>query len=158
LKGAILNKGEKYYTNLGRVFDAIHNAQKHYNWLLTNVEAYPNNPLFYERLNAEYVWMTGNELTDMVEKENFPWIWAVFSGFPKSIIQEQVLKYKLPYADGYRDFWRNPVSIQHPLAEIEIVHWDSSLVLVISRSDKIVEDSVKDSSLAERRSAPKEDP
>ena len=34
---------------------------------------------------------------------------------------------------GYDGFWKNPVSIQHPLAELEIVAWDSTLTLLISR-------------------------
>jgi hypothetical protein len=30
------------------------------------------------------------------------------------------------------------IQIQHPLAEIEIVPWDSSLVLVLSKNDSII--------------------
>lgn len=76
----------------------------------------------------------------MVETEDFQWIWAVLSGFPRHISLAQVLEYGLPYADMYPGFWANPVSIQHPLAEVEIVSWDSSCTLVISRNHKIVSD------------------
>ena len=41
--GAINEKGEKYYTYLKKVFDAIDNKQKEYNWLITDCECYPNN-------------------------------------------------------------------------------------------------------------------
>ncbi len=50
------------------------------------------------------------------------------------------MKYPLPYADGYKGFWKRPISLQHPLAEMEIVPWDSSLILLISKDDKIVND------------------
>lgn len=62
-----------------------------------------------------------------------------FSGFNKNILKEDVLKYDLPYADDYGEFWKNPLSIQHPLAEIEIVAWDSTLTLLISKDDEIVD-------------------
>ena len=50
----------------------------------------------------------------MVETEDFQWIWAVLSGFPRHMSLDQVLEYDLPYADMYTGFWTNPVSIQHP--------------------------------------------
>lgn len=46
---------------------------------------------------------------------------------------------ELPYADGNREIWQNPVSIQHPLAEIEIIAWDSSGTVFISKEDSIVD-------------------
>lgn len=50
-----------------------------------------------------------------------------------------MLKYDLPFADGYRGFWENNVGIQHPMAELEIVAWDSSLTIFISKHDSLVE-------------------
>ena len=58
--------------------------------------------------------------------------------FSKNISQQEVLKSKLPYADGNTGLWQNPVSIQHPLAEIEILAWDSSMTVVISKNDDII--------------------
>ncbi len=58
---------------------------------------------------------------------------GVLSGFKREIPLQEVLSYGLPYADSYDGFWKNPVSIQHPLAELEIVAWDSTLTLLISR-------------------------
>ena len=149
MKGAILDKGEKHYTYMSRVFSAIHNVQKDYNWLITYVEAYPANKQIAERLTLDCVWMTGYALTDIVSQEDFQWIWAVLSGFPQSITEEQAMQYSLPYAEGNKGFWKNPITIQHPLAEIEIVPWDSSLVLVISKNPKIVHDFLASMPLAE---------
>lgn len=140
MKGAILEKGEKYYTNLLNVFSAIENVQIKYNWLITDCVCYPRSQQIDELLSKEYCWMSGDELTKIVETENFQWIWAVLSGFEKTIPLEKVLEYELPYAVEYDGFWNNPVSLQHPLASVEIVPWDSSLTLLISKDDKMVAD------------------
>lgn len=138
--GAIINKGEQYYTDLYKVFNAINNVQKNYNWLITDCVCYPSTKQFAEILSNEYCWLSGSKLTRIVEKENFQWIWAVLSGFDKSITLDEVLEYPLPYAEEYTGFWENPISIQHPLATVEIIPWDSSLTLIISRERKIVDD------------------
>lgn len=70
-------------------------------------------------------------------------VWAVLSGFEKHITLSEVLQYPAPFADGYCGFWKNPISIQHPLAAIEIVAWDSELTLFISRNEALVEDFLK---------------
>ena len=75
MKGAILNKGEKSFTRMGRVFKAIQNAQIDYNWLITDIEAFVYKVDFSKRFHDDFVWMTGEELTDMVKKEDFQWIW-----------------------------------------------------------------------------------
>jgi hypothetical protein len=50
-----------------------------------------------------------------------------------------VFKYDFPYANGYRGFWEKPLSIQHPLAKLEIVPWDSRLTLIFSRAKEDVD-------------------
>ena len=141
MRGIILDKGERFFTYLGSVFSAIGNAQLSYNWLITACECYPQTDSFYKLFhNNEHCFLSGEELTAIVEAEDFQWIWAVLSGFDKSIPLEEILKYELPWADGYTGFWQNPVTIQHPLADVEIAPWDSSLVLIISKNDKIIAD------------------
>lgn len=139
MQGVIIDKGKKYFTYLKELFVSIGNIQKEYNWLITGHECYPPNLDYDKKLSGEYCWITGDELTNMAENEDFQWIWGVFSAFPKNISQQEVLKSKLPYADGNTGLWQNPVSIQHPLAEIEIVAWDSSMSVVISKNDDIIE-------------------
>jgi hypothetical protein len=138
--GAILEKGEHSYTYLKKVFQAIGGAQKNYNWLISDADCFPTTPEFSKLLGQKSCWLTGEALTAMVEQEDFLWIWGVLSGFPKSVPEEQVRQYPLPYADGYQNFWHNPLTLQHPLAEIEIVPWDSSLTLLLSKQKEIVED------------------
>jgi hypothetical protein len=104
---------------------------------------------FEDLLDSDYTWLTGAELTKMVNAEDFQWIWAVLSGFPKNVTKEQAIMYDLPYANNYEGFWKNSISIQHPLAEVEIVPWDSSLVLIISKNDKIVDNFMNSMPLSE---------
>ncbi len=137
--GAINEKGEKYYTNLKKVFDAINNKQKDYNWLITDCVCYCNNPKTEEMLRKEYCWISGEELTNLVIKEEFQWIWAVLSAFDKSVDFSEVLKHELPYADGYRGFWEKPLTMQHPLSKIEIAPWDSTLTLIFSDDKEIID-------------------
>ena len=138
MKSAILDKGEESYTDISKVFQAIGNEQLKYNWLITGCECYPQNSKLVELFSQEYIWISGEELTQIIQKENFQFIWGVFSGFSKNIVLEEVLKYDLPFADGYEGFWIDDVIIQHSLADIEIVAWDSSLTLFISKVEKLV--------------------
>lgn len=141
--GAINEKGEKYFTYIDRVFEAINNKQMDYNWLITDCVCYPKDPKIDEMLNRKYCWMSGEELTALVTKDNFQWIWAVLSAFDKSVELTEVLKYDLPYADGYPGFWETPINIQHPLAQMEIVPWDSSLTLLFSKNKEDVDAFLK---------------
>lgn len=79
--GAIIRQGEKYYTDLGKVFRAIQNEQVDYNWLITDCVCYPQNPEIDQLLAKEYCWLSGEKLTEIVEQESFQWIWAILSGF-----------------------------------------------------------------------------
>ena len=140
--GAVNRKGEKYYTYLKKLFDAINNKQLEYNWLITDCTCYPENQKTDAMLRRNYCWLTGEELTDLVTQEDFQWIWAVLSGFDKSVELSDVLKHELPYAEGYEGFWSKPVSMQHPLAKIEIVPWDSSMTMIFG-DDKGIIDSFR---------------
>ena len=137
--GAIDEKSVDGYTLMGRVFDAIQNKQMEYNWLITNVECLIDQ-IAECFMDNDYCWLTGEELTKIVREDDGQWIWAVLSGFEKDISLSEVLRYPLPHADGYQGFWKNPVSIQHPLAAVEIVPWDSTLTLFFSRRAELVQD------------------
>jgi hypothetical protein len=138
VKSAILDKGERYYTYLGKIFHAIGNEQIKYNWLITNCECYPQDEEISEVFSKEYVWISGEQLTDIIDEEDFQFIYGVFSGFLKEITLEDVLKHDLPFADENEGFLVDDVSIQHQLADIEIVAFDSSMTLFISKNDDLV--------------------
>lgn len=137
--GAIDSKGKKYYTYLKEVFESINNKQLDYNWLITDCECYPTDPEVAKVLDQEYCWVSGEQLTELVLKGNFQWIWADLSAFKKSVELSEVLQYDLPYANGYKGFWVKPISMQHPLAQMEIVAWDSALTLLFSKDSKDID-------------------
>lgn len=138
--GVINAKGEDHYTYLQKIFNSIGNIQKDYNWLITNCECYPKNPETEKLLNSEYCWLTGEQLTEMILEEDFQWIWGILSGFNKNIEPSEVLKYGLPCEDDYNKYFIKPLALQHPLAHIEIVPFDSTFTLFLSK-DKEIADS-----------------
>ncbi len=138
MKGVIIRKGISHFTFLKEIFHGINNVQRDYNWLITDHECYPQNASYAEIFSSDYCWLSGDELTEIIEHENFQWIWGVFSAFPKNISVETIMKEPLPIADGNCNIWKKPVTLQHPLAEIEIIAWDSAMTVVISRNNEIV--------------------
>lgn len=137
--GAINQKGERWYTQMGKIFDAIKDNQMNYNWLITDIDCVPQK--IEDCCNGkDFCWLSGEKLTQVVREDDGQWVWAVLSGFDKRVALTEVLKYPRPYADGYRGFWTNPISIQHPLATVEIVPWDSSLTLFFSKQESLVRD------------------
>ena len=152
--GVIDKDSCRYYTYLKAVFEAIENKQSDYNWLITDSEIVAhsdkldalNTNVRWQYKNGkpiavpapDYYFLSGEDLTSIVTDDDSQWIWGVLSGFEKSIPLEEILKYPFPEADG-EGFWKNPPSIQHPLASIEIVPWDSSCVLLLSAEKEIVE-------------------
>lgn len=137
--GAILKKGEPFYTYLSKIFTAIGETQTEYNWLITDCTCSPRSSDIGTLLSQDFCWLSGDELTSIIRKEDFQWIWGVLSGFEPDISLEDVLKYPLPYADGYEGFWKNPLTMQHPLASVEIVPWDSSLTLIFSKQKETID-------------------
>ena len=140
VKGAILNRGEDGYSYFKQVFDKIEVLSIQYNWLISYPECYPQDKELEKRMQKDYLWLPGREIKSLFQLEDFQWVWGVLSGFSSNILLEDVLKYPLPYADGYSGFWKNPVTLQHPLAEIELVAWDSSCTLCIAKKERIIDE------------------
>lgn len=136
--GAISRNDEKYYTYLKKVFDAIDNRQNDYNWLITNCECYPHNreidDLFH---NSEYCWISGEELTKIILEDDFQWIWGILSGFDKSIDLSEVLKYNIS-EENFDEYFKTPLALQHPLSCIEIVPFDSTFMMILSKDKEII--------------------
>lgn len=153
VRSVILKKGEHYYTDMAKVFNAIENEQLKYNWLITDCVCYPYDKKIKEKFSKEFIWISGEQLTEIISKDDFQFIWGVFSGFTPEVTLEEALRYDLPFADGYKGFWVNNVGIQHPLADVEIVAWDSSLTLLISKDEKLIEKFCRNFPLSEDLSA-----
>lgn len=135
--GAILDTGQKVFTDMHAIMRGLGDAGPHYNWLITDWTCYA----YPTEMREDNEWKTGAELIQMLDKlVGVQWVWGVFSGFEPHIAKEQVIQYPTPYADGNAGFWTNPSKIQHPLASVEIVAFDSSFTLLFSREKKIYDD------------------
>ena len=128
--GVILRTGQAWHTNLWDVFHAMDGVLLTHNWLITDWACNQAIP----SLCPDPLWFTGLELAELLQKhQDLQWIWAVVSGFDPAIRREQVMEYPLPWADGNEAIWQSSPAIQHPLADLEILAWDSSMTVVISR-------------------------
>ena len=147
MKRYISEKEDKYYTHMLKILNAIGGRNLDYNWLITDIEAYPQKSNYeidenlYKLLkDKNYVFISNNDLLDILEKNDFQWIWGVFSAIPKQYSEEEILEYELPYADGNEYIYKDDsFIIQHPLADIEIVAFDSSLVHIVAKDDEIAD-------------------
>lgn len=127
-----ISKGEDdYYTDILKVVNAIGGRSLNYNWLITEIET-STGDYFYE----EYVILSNDELLDNLENKEIQWIWGTFSAIPKKYKQEEILKYNLP---GVENIDKKEIKIQHPLAEIEIIAYDSTFVQLIAKDKTIAE-------------------
>ena len=137
MKGCIIEGSE-----IEKVFNCIKEL-KNYNWLITDMECYTDDKNLLNVIDNKYCWVQGKDLLKLLKIESSQWIWGVFSAFSKNIELKDVLKYEYPFADGYKGFWKNPLTIQHPLATLEFVIWDGNFILVISEDHKIISDIMK---------------
>jgi len=137
MKGAILEKGVEQYTNLNLFLPIIREEIFSYNWLLTDIDSnyYSDNTI-----ENNYDFLSGEEFIELIEKNDFRFVWGVFSAFPKEVALEKILSKGIPSADGYTGFWENPINLQNSSAIIEMVLWDGELALIISHKDEIIDD------------------
>jgi hypothetical protein len=121
----------KYFTDMRVIFDSLDGRQNEFNWLISDFDLnhYPDESWADE----PYIWISGNKLTELVYQNNIQFIWGVFSGFKKNITVDFNDRTFIPYAEGNSRLWVKEPKIQHPKAEIEIVCWDSTLSLFLTR-------------------------
>ncbi|MDR1179588.1 MAG: hypothetical protein LBK44_03720, partial [Spirochaetales bacterium] len=120
----------KYYTDMNIIMKPFKNDFIKYNWLITDYECnyYPKGII---EPQADYIWVNGERLYEI------QFIWSVFSGFIQNILFEKVMEYELPESEYYAH-WKNKNDTQNPLADIEIVSWDSSCLLFKSKNEDYI--------------------
>ncbi|MDO5292099.1 MAG: DUF2691 family protein [bacterium] len=142
MKRYISTQDREGYTQMLEIVSALGGSRLGYKWLITDVEAYPQDGGKYDELieNNSYIILSNAEFLNMLSECNFQWIWAVFSAIPEKISNEEILKYSLPYAAENEEIYKDDVAIiQHPLADIEIVAEDSSSVFIVSKDEQMAE-------------------
>jgi hypothetical protein len=129
-----------YPTDLRLVFEAFGGRQREFNWLLTDLELnhYPPSLSYRDGVrSSEARWLSGSELSEIVKESDIQFIWGVLSGFRPGVAIDLAALETYPCADGNRALWEPGASIQHPLADVEIVCWDSRATLLLSGDDDL---------------------
>lgn len=138
MKRLVSQYDDEYYTCMLRVLKALGGRKLKYKWLITDIEAYPQDNGVLDKLieeNREYLLLTTDELMSYLEIRDFQWIWGVFSAIPTEYSNEEIFQYDLPFAAGNSDIYRDKPVIQHPLAEIEVVAHDALYFQVTARNE-----------------------
>ena len=143
LKRVYCKKEFKYYTFLKQILLDLDLVDKDYLWLISDIEAYPRKREYKQLLtNNIYLLLNTKELLDMLEDDDFQWIWAVFSAIPSSYQKEEILKLDLPYVENLEKGKYNPhidePKLQHPYAEFELYAVDSSYMFIISDNEELI--------------------
>ncbi|MED1305032.1 hypothetical protein BK704_27090 [[Bacillus thuringiensis] serovar konkukian] len=129
------------HTVLASIFDSFQGREKEFNWLITDLEiaTLQDEELIreYPKLSHPIVWIAGEDLSNLVKKYNPQFIWGVLSAFDKSINIDINNLLVEPFANGNEELWVPSPNIQHPQATLEIVCWDSSLMLLLSKNINI---------------------
>jgi len=60
--------GRNYVTYLKGIFDVLENKQKDYQWLISDIDCYPQNEKFNRMTDQKYCWISGEELTNMIDE------------------------------------------------------------------------------------------
>lgn len=122
------------------ILKSFKGIEKKYNWILTDLDwFYPDNYLDFfldYRINDDrriYL-ITGENLIKLANLKEVYFIWGVFSAFEKTEIIDLDNIKEEPYADGNPNFWVDNPEIQHSKAVAELVLWDSTLILLLSKN------------------------
>ncbi|MDC2864199.1 hypothetical protein [Bacillus sp. BP-3] len=125
------------HTHLAPIFDAFQGREKEFNWLITDLEfaTLQEEKLIrdYPTMSHQITWIAGKDLSALVNKYDPQFIFGVLSAFDKSINIDVNNLLIEPYADGNEELWVSNPKIQHPQATLEIVCWDSTLILLLSK-------------------------
>ena len=143
MKRLISQKDLKYYTYLRQVLLNLQLANKDHWWLISDITAYPKTPKYAQMIDQRvYLLLRTSQLMEMLENDDFQWIWAVFSGIPGTYREEEILQYALPHLEIIEQGQYNPYAdepkLQHPLAEFELYAVDSSYMFFITENEDLL--------------------
>ncbi len=127
----------RYYTDMAYIFGVLGSRAQTLNWLITDAEynrlGCESFPPEFRREGTTPLWISGMRLQQILQECEIQFNWGVLSGFQPDVIVDPRQLVVYPYADGNRSLWTDPSAIQHPQAVIEIVCWDSTLMLFLSK-------------------------
>lgn len=140
MEGLILNEETKYVTYMAPIFETVgEKVIRSLNWRLTYVETGGSATEEYIFGDCLEEWISGDNLWNEIMKyPNIQWWWGLLQGFSQEYSFEHSKKYGLVDIQMDEELWKNPVSMRHPDAEIEIEAFDSSLSVVIAKDEVVL--------------------
>lgn len=131
------------FVSIQEVMTALDSQVSDYNWLMTDLDAVLSNDTlqYFEEVQeleeGTAYWIKGERLLELVRHTNLYVIWGVFTAFErqKSMTLNKLTVY--PFADGNCDLWIESPQIQYPNAVCELIFWDSTFVLLLSRVEDV---------------------
>jgi hypothetical protein len=124
------------HTNIKLIFDALEGRQREFNWLITEHECYcwPSDKDIF---NQGTVFLSGEELTNIVTQNNIQFVWGILSAFDKSTDIDINNLSVIPTFDGEWKYGGENIQTQHPLAIAEIICVDSSYTIFLSKDEDL---------------------
>ena len=121
----------KYYTMMLEILMSL-DITDDYKWLITDVEACPKDDEVNDKFKKPLI-ISNKEFVEMLKKDDFQWIWAVFSLFKPNVENNKIMQESpMLYSQIDSKFYETPV-IQHSHAILEIDAFDSSYVMMTSK-------------------------
>ena len=124
------------HTDVKLMFDALDGRQREFNWLISAHECFcwPSGDDIFKN---EIVFLSGDELTDIVTHNKIQFIWGILSAFDKSTRIDINKLSVIPTFDGEWKYGGENVHTQHPLAIAEIICVDSSYTIFLSKDEDL---------------------
>lgn len=125
-------------TLLWPMLKSLDGQHRKYNWLLTDMEGHFGPFWDGKKPHKKPLIFTGEELHDLGAKfkeEQIPW--GVLSGFPKDFPLDLKALLVEPQSENSMSFWQPDAKPQYPGAAVEIVAWDSSFTILISKDREL---------------------
>lgn len=142
MKKLYSSKNYKYYTMLRQILYDLKLTDKDYLWLISDIEAYPHKEEYQNLIENNYLILSTKELLDMLDDDDFQWIWAVFSAIPSTYTKEEILSFDLPYIQNIEIGKYNPHAdvpkFQHPYSDFELYAVDSSYIFLITDNNELI--------------------
>lgn len=121
----------KYYTMMLEILMSL-DIPDDYKWFITDVEACPKDDEVSDKLKKSLI-ISNKDLVEILKKDDFQWIWAVFSLFKPNVENNTIIQESpMLYSQIESKFYETPV-IQHSHAILEIDAFDSSYVMMTSK-------------------------
>ena len=70
------------YTHLLKLLKSLGGSNLKYKWLISDIEAYPQNKDYNDLFNNDYIFLSNHELLTILENEDIQFINGIFSAIP----------------------------------------------------------------------------